>query len=291
MNSRTDQVWIVLSMLEWGTEYFEKKGVDSPRMSVEWLLAHVLNVKRLDIYLQYDRPLSEDELNALRPLIKRRANHEPLQHITGSTQFMGCKIYVNPEVLIPRDETEQLVELILEKCKDRKNEPVQLLDIGTGSGCIPIAIKSKYPEWLCTGIDISKGALEMARKNASENRVDIEFIDCDLNNIDSCDEIAGRQWDIVVSNPPYITYKERETLDPQVLNFEPEMALFHSNPIELYERICAFASSKNSQLFLECSNQYADQIEVVAKQYYESVKLLKDLDGNDRFIYSNNPSN
>jgi release factor glutamine methyltransferase len=290
MNSRTNQVWTVLSMLEWGTEYFEKMGVDSPRLSVEWLLAHVLNVKRLDIYLQFDRPLSGNELNALRPLIKRRAKHEPLQHIAGSTQFMGCKIYVNQEVLIPRDETEQLVELILEQCKDRKNEPVQLLDIGTGSGCISIAVKSLYPEWGCTGIDISKGALQMARKNASENRVDVEFIDCDINNIDSNDEIAGRQWDIVVSNPPYITHKEKETLDPQVLNFEPDLALFHSNPTELYEKICAFATSKNSRLFLECSNKFADQIVAVAKNYFESVKLLKDLDGNDRFIYSRNPS-
>lgn len=290
MNSRTDQVWTVLSMLEWGTDFFEMKGVDSPRMSIEWLLSHVLDCKRLDIYLQYDRPLSEDNLNRIRPLIKRRAVHEPLQYITGSTDFMGCKIYVNPDVLIPRDETEQLVEHIMRFFDSRRSDPLKLLDIGTGSGCIPIALKNHFPEWHCCGIDISGNALQTAEFNAMENKMDVEFILCDLNSIENVEQIAGRQWDIVVSNPPYITHKEKETLDPQVLNFEPGLALFHESPLKLYQKICSFASSQKSVLFLECSDQFADQIRDTVQHYFEWVQLLKDLDENNRFIIAQRPA-
>jgi release factor glutamine methyltransferase len=290
MNSRRDQLWTVLSMLEWGTDYFEKKGVDSPRMSIEWLLSHVLDCKRLDIYLQYERPLSEDELNKIRPLIKRRAVHEPLQYITGSTDFMGCRIHVNPDVLIPRDETEQLVEHILSFFDSRCSDPITLIDIGTGSGCIPIALKKHFPEWHCCGIDVSGSALQTAESNALENKLDVEFILCDLNDMENVEQIAGRHWDIVVSNPPYITHKEKETLDPQVLNFEPGLALFHEAPLKLYQKICSFASSQESTLFLECSDQYADQIKDTVHHFYDWVQLLKDLDGNDRFIIAQKPA-
>ncbi|MDX1591653.1 MAG: HemK/PrmC family methyltransferase, partial [Balneolaceae bacterium] len=180
MSSNSDKVWTVLSMLEWGTGYLEEKDVDSPRLSMEWLLAHLLNIRRLDIYLQFDRPLSSEELESIKPLIKRRARHEPLQYITGSTEFLGCEMEVNPSVLIPRQETEQLAEKILENHSHQKEQSLTLLDIGTGSGCIPIAIKKRVPSWNCLGVDISDEAIKTAQRNAEINQTEVAFITEDL---------------------------------------------------------------------------------------------------------------
>jgi release factor glutamine methyltransferase len=290
MSNDSDRVWTVLSMLEWGTDFFTQKKIDSPRLSIEWLLAHVLDIKRLDIYLQYDRPLSQMELDRIRPLVKRRSAHEPLQHITGSTNFMGCTIHVNPDVLIPRTETEQLVELILGTADYRDKSNFQLLDIGTGSGCIPIAIKTIKPNWNCTGIDISENALNTAKKNALLNNADIQFTLCDLNVIQECKKIQNIDWDIVVSNPPYITPAEKSSLDPQVINFEPALALFHEQPIELYKKISSFAAKKNADLFLECNDKFIDKVKEVVNSLFQSVKVIDDYDGNRRFIVGKTPS-
>lgn len=291
MSNEPDRVWTVLSMLEWGTEFFEKKRVDSPRMSIEWLIAHILEIKRLDIYLQYDRPLSKSELDKLRPLIKRRSLHEPLQHITGTASFMGFTIRVNSSVLIPRTETEQLVEIILDSTLQSSDNMIRLLDIGTGSGCIPIAIKKHRPNWICAGLDISEHALKTADYNAKINDAEIEFYQCDLNNLKSNSHISETGWDIIVSNPPYITYPEKESLDPQVKNYEPELALFHEQPLKLYDKISAFAAKNNSLLFLECNDKFISDVEETVSQYYDSPQVVNDYDGNGRFIVAKILSN
>lgn len=290
MSNEPDQVWTVLSMLEWGTGFFEKKGIDSPRMSIEWLIAHILEIKRLDIYLQYDRPLSKSELTKLRPLIKRRAAHEPLQHITGSTDFMGIPIRVNSNVLIPRTETEQLVEIILDSTSHTKDRKMNLLDVGTGSGCIPIALKKYRPLWVCAGLDISEKAIETATLNAEINSIEIDFYPGDLNQLDSNPVTSEINWDIIVSNPPYITFDEKESLDPQVKNYEPELALFHKHPLKLYEKISSFASRNESLLYLECNDKFIADVADVVSAYYNSPEILKDYDGNKRFIVAKNLS-
>lgn len=282
MSNDSDRVWTVLSMLEWATDYFEEKGVDNPRLSIEWLLAHVLDIQRLDLYLKFDRPLSPDELNRLRPLVKRRGVHEPLQYITGTTDFLNCTIQVTKDVLIPRSETEQLVELILNR--HQESHQLSLLDIGTGSGCIPIAIKKNRPAWFCAGLDISTDALKVAEENSKLNEVDILFFEGDINQLEHNDTISKRSWDVIVSNPPYITDKEKSELDPQVLNYEPGLALFHDNPLEVYRRICQFAGSQTATLYLECNDKIAREIKDVALQYFGNVELIKDYDQNDRFV-------
>lgn len=177
MSTKAD-VWTVLTMLEWGTDYFSGKGITQPRLSIEWLLSHVLACKRLDLYLAFDRPLSQAELDELRALVRRRAQHEPLQYITGHTDFFNCRIDVNPSVLIPRPETEQLVEMVLDWGAERPR--CRVLDVGTGSGCIAIALKKAKPDWDVTGIDISPEALKTAAGNAVINEADVRFAHGDL---------------------------------------------------------------------------------------------------------------
>lgn len=279
--STNERVWTVLSMLEWATEYFRERDVQDPRLSIEWLLSEILTVKRLDLYLQFDRPLSSDELDALRPLIQRRAKHEPLQHITGTADFMNTTLSVNSEVLIPRIETEQLVDLLLDQSKSNSDQPFNVIDLGTGSGCIPIAIKKNRPSWICTGIDISDTALELASKNAHRNSVDVTFLKADIENLqDQMDD----HWDIVISNPPYITLSEKNELHKQVIDYEPHLALFYENPLQLYKKIVVFAANCRAKLYLECNDKTAEEVSRMAKDYFREVNLLNDLDGNKRFV-------
>lgn len=279
--SSDNNVWTVLSMLEWATDYFEEKEVPSSRHSIEWLLADVLKCKRLSLYLQYDRPLSSDELDQLKPMVKRRAGHEPLQYILGYAEFMDCKIYVNPSVLIPRIETEQLVEIFLEKTGHLADKEINLLDIGTGSGCIPIAIKRNRPNWNCYGVDKCDKAIEVARRNAGDNNADVHFFQGDLFDHQS---LSVAPWNLIISNPPYIAPEEKEMIDKQVKDFEPEEALFHQNPVEVYDAIIRYARAQNAELYLELNNKSAVQINQLAKAHYTRSELLKDFDNNQRFL-------
>lgn len=279
--STEERVWTVLSMLEWATDFFAKRDVQDPRLSIEWLLSETLTVKRLDLYLQFDRPLSSDELDLLRPLIQRRAKHEPLQHITGSTQFMNTTIAVSPDVLIPRIETEQLVDILFEQTESISDQPLRIIDLGTGSGCIPIAIKKNRPNWECTGIDISEAALQLARENAQKNSVEVTFQKANIEDLQ--DQMSGF-WDIVISNPPYITMSEKKEMHKQVLDFEPHLALFYDNPLHLYKKIMQFASESDAKLFLECNDKTAEEVAQIAKDFFSDISLLKDLDGNKRFV-------
>ena len=280
-----DDYWSVLRMLEWATDYFEKKQVPDPRHSIEWLLADVLGCKRLDLYLQFQRPLSPGELDQIRPLVKRRASHEPLQYITGSTNFMGSHISVDPSVLIPRIETEQLVEHLIDSTKGLQHQPATLLDVGTGSGCIPIAIKKLRPNWECHGIDLSDEALALAEKNAASNELDIHFEKGDLFNLDVIPKPA-RGWDIIVSNPPYIGPDEKPSLEKQVTEYEPGLALFHDDPLDVYRSVIAYAFRSESHLFLELNDRLADKILEISTEYFPNAAIEKDLDNNPRFLTS-----
>jgi release factor glutamine methyltransferase len=285
--SKKKKLWTVLSMLEWATEYFEQKGIPDPRLSIEWLLADTLSLKRLDLYLNYDRPLSSEELDELRPKVKRRSLHEPLQYITGSSEFMNCRILVNPAVLIPRTETEQLVEIIINDHIERKDDTISLLDIGTGSGCIPVAIAKAMPNWNCTGIDISEKVLETAEKNAELNSVSVEFIREDLFNLSIQNRISGRQFDLIISNPPYILPSEKNSLEKQVIEYEPVEALIHKKPLDIYKRIGEFARTslvQNGSLYVECNDSLSGQIKVIFQQYFDKVDIVRDYDKKDRFV-------
>lgn len=275
--------WTVLKMLEWATVYFEQKGVRNPRFSIEWLLAHVLQRKRLDLYLLFDRPLTSDELNQVRPMVKRRALHEPLQYITGETNFFGYPIQVQPGVLIPRPETEQLVELVLNNESFKKDASV--LDIGTGSGCIPIALKKQRPEWNISAVDISEDALVAAKSNAIKNEVEIEYSLEDLFN--PSEALHDRTFDIIVSNPPYVLETEFDSLDIEVKKFEPELALFTSTTEKIFGAIQILSSkilSSNGLLFLEINERFGRSTAQIFERENWNVTLIKDYSKKDRFI-------
>ncbi|WP_441001017.1 peptide chain release factor N(5)-glutamine methyltransferase [Fodinibius sp. SL11] len=281
--SKKVEEWTVLSMLEWATDFFEKKNIPDPRHSIEWLLAETLNVKRLDLYLKFDRPLSPQELDTLRPMVKRRAQHEPLQYIVGFTDFMNARILVNEQVLIPRIETEQLVEIILDE--HQSQEDLTVLDIGTGSGCIPIALKMEQPGWDIYGIDISEKALNTARENAEQNDANVSF---SKGNILAPESITvASPLDLIVSNPPYIPTEEKEILEPQVKDYEPTEALFFDDLEKMYRSIISFAGEKlttNGHLYLEIHENYSQQILALFDGQKWSARIANDYDDKPRFI-------
>lgn len=285
-------VWTVVRMIEWATEYFRERDVPSPRLSIEWLLSHVLDVKRLELYLIFDRPLTADELTRLREMVKRRAKHEPLQYICGETTFLDCRFEVNPSVLIPRQETEQLVHHFLDLHQHSDVEHPTLLDIGTGSGCIPISIQKVHPEWECHGIDRSEEALQTARRNAERNQTETRFHPFDLMDLlEKPLPLSGPiQW--ILSNPPYIHPIEAESMEREVLEYEPEMALFDSDPLRFYRTILQFSAralTPEGSLYLECNPEDIETIYKEADSLFQRAEILEDLDQRKRFLICHSP--
>ncbi len=269
-------------MLEWATDYFKEHEVPEPRLSIEWLLAYTLDVQRLDLYLQYDRPLSKEERNTLRPLVKRRSQHEPLQYITGSTDFMHAVIEVNDSVLIPRIETEQMVEIILE---NHDQEKLKVLDVGTGSGCIPIALKMERPDWEITGIDISEKALETARENAERNDVEIGFIQDDLHAPEKVHDYGP--FDLIISNPPYVQTEEKSILASQVRDYEPKQALFVENMEALYLDLLSMAEDHlkdGGHLYFETHEHHTESLLELFDDAKWDAHMKKDYSKKPRFL-------
>jgi len=220
--ARDHDVWTVLRLMTWSGEYLEGKGVERGRLGAEHLSAHALGLPRLQIYLQYDRPLDTSELDAFRPLLRRRARREPLQYILGRAAFRELDLAVDPRVLIPRPETEVLVEEVLTWARGR--EDLDALDLGTGSGAIALSLLVEGPFRRVVATDVSEGAVEVARGNARgagvEGRLELRV----GTLFDSVD--PGETFDVVVSNPPYVAEDEASDLQPEVGEWEPAPALF-----------------------------------------------------------------
>ncbi len=275
------QEWTVLKMLEWATGYFAQKQVSNPRLSIEWLLGEVLGLKRLDLYLKHDRPLSPTELGRLRPWVARRARHEPLQYIVGYAEFYGCRFEVGPAVLVPRPETEQLVELVLDSHGD---DPHSVVDFGTGSGCIAVALKRARPSWRVVGVDLSADALELAGKNATANGVQIEWKLGDMRN--PLQAAGSRDFDIVVSNPPYILPAEKADMEREVCEYEPHLALFDDDPAELYAVLADFAEScgKAARFYGEIHSGQGEVVLERVRREGREATVTRDYAGRDRML-------
>ncbi|HIJ80649.1 MAG TPA: peptide chain release factor N(5)-glutamine methyltransferase [Desulfuromonadales bacterium] len=208
--------WTILKILTWTREYLTSKGVENARLEAEWMLCAVCGLDRVGLYLNFDRPLAETELTGYRGMVSRRGKREPLQHILGSQEFCGLDFYVTADVLIPRHDTEVLVAEALKRAPDA----TAVLDMGTGSGCIAVALKKQLPQAAMTATDISSAALAIAARNAERHGARIEFLQGSLFS-----PLAGRCFDLVVSNPPYIPTKDIPLLQPEVRDFDPLTAL------------------------------------------------------------------
>lgn len=278
--------WTVLSLIEWSTGYLTAKGFEEARLHSELLLAHVLGLNRLQLYLQFDRPLSAAELASFKTLFKRRLGHEPLQYVLGETVFMGLPIAVAPGVLIPRPETELLVEEVVTYIRSLDKERVNVLDVGTGSGNIAIAVAHLAPSVQVTAIDTSPEAIDMARRNVERHaaaRVSLELRDARLG------ARPGEHYHVLVSNPPYIARDEFEKLEPEVRLFEPRIALTdEADGMGFYRTLFRFATEvldPAGRLFFEIGFGQADHLRALAASAgIEVLGIVPDLAGIPRML-------
>ena len=286
--SRVADSWTILRIILWSAEYLTGKGVEAGRLDSEWLLSTALGVDRLQLYLQYDRPLSSDEREAFKPLLHRRASREPLQYIIGRTGFRELELKTDPRVLIPRPETEVLVQEVLDWASAGRGGLGRVWDMGTGTGAVALSLVS---EGACTRIvatDVSPQALSVAADNAERYDVGgiVEFRKGSL--FEPLDE--GEEFDVIVSNPPYIAEGEKGELEPEVRDWEPREALFAGEDgLDVIRQLVAGALEyllPGGLLALECG---VGQAELIAADLNETgaftaVRIRPDLTGAPRFV-------
>ncbi len=282
-----NEILTVMKAVELSEKYLKEKGVEEARANAELLLADVLHCKRLELYLQFDKPLSEKEKNIYRNYLSRRAKGEPLQYITGEVEFYGIKLKVNPSVLIPRPETELLVEKIIKE--NGKKENLKILDVGTGSGNIAIALKKNIAASEVYSIDISPEAIETAKENVAinglENGIVLETFD--ILNDEVFRKFAG--FDIVVSNPPYIPLNELENLQREIKDFEPKEALTDgNNGLSFFKRIAEVSKTilkKGGKIYFEIGIGEEEKVgEILKNNGFVNIETEKDFSGIVRIV-------
>jgi release factor glutamine methyltransferase len=283
------KIWAILDLIKWGTEYLTEKNIADARLNIELMLAHVLRYNRIQLYTNFDKPLSDDELAQFKLLLKRRRTLEPLQYILGETEFMGLTFAVDQRVLIPRADTEILVESVIKKIKtDFAEEPtIYILEIGTGSGCIAISLAKMIPTVSIVSIDSSQEALQLASANAKANGVADKIIflmkDFLLENRFS------NKFHCIISNPPYISDEEYSMLDAEVRKYEPKMALADGyDGLTFYHSIASRCKvnllTKGFVAVEHAYNQSNDVQKIFVKNDWKNIKTVKDYGGNFRCI-------
>lgn len=274
----------VLEIIRRTTEFFEKRGVESARLNAELLIGHALGLKRMQLYLQFERPLAEAELEAIRPLVKRRGNREPLQHILGHCEFAGLKLKVDRRALIPRPETEHLVELVATRLAA---PPASILDLGTGSGALALALAANYPAARVTAVDRSPEALALAGENATATGLAerVRLLASDWFSAIGPEE----KFELVVANPPYLTEQEANEAAPEVRDHEPHSSLVAAEEgCADLERILRGARAHLAESgLLACETGIAQHGRLqpfAAGCGYARTESLKDLTGRDRYL-------
>jgi release factor glutamine methyltransferase len=273
----------VLEVLQATTAYFKKHNVENPRLNAEHLLAHALGRKRIELYLEFERVLTESELAPLRNLVKRRSEGEPLQYLLGTTEFCGLTFLCDKRAMVPRPETEELVELVESKIENRE---LRIVDVGTGSGVIALTLAVKFPEAEILAVDISDDALALAQENATKVKLAdrVRFLKSNLlENVEGC-------FDIIVANLPYISIQDRQSLSREVLH-DPEVALFASaQGDELVRKLIAQAPSHlrpGGMLALEIGiGQSEALLSALAEKNYRDISFKNDYSGVKRFLFA-----
>jgi release factor glutamine methyltransferase len=303
-HKKIEPVWNIRNVLNWTTKRFKESGIETPLLDTQLLLSHALNLTKIQLYTDIEKPLTEVERAIFRELVKKRLSGEPVAYLLAEKYWHDLKLYVDKRVLIPRPETETLLDFVLQVYKHKQNTPKVIFDFCTGSGCLALALAKEFPTALVIGVDISQDALSVAKINAERNDVkNVEWINADV----LCEELffdlktKFGAADIVVANPPYVTESEWQSLDLSVKNYEPKIALVSENEgIKFGE--CIFNSilkyellSKDSVFAMELAEK---QPHIVTKQKLQIINInhplwqltknewfaLCDYENKDRFL-------
>lgn len=273
----------VLDVLQVSTEFLNKQRIENPRLNAEHLLANLLGRTRMQLYLEFERQMSEPELAKLRELVKRRSQGQPLQHLLGSVEFCGHLFHIDGRAMVPRPETEELVELLKSEIRNPKSA---ILDVGSGSGVIALSLAAKFPEAKITALDISDDALALARENANRLGLSerVNFVQSDLL------EKISERFDVLAANLPYIAMHDRSTLSREVLH-DPEIALFGGERgDELIRRLITEAPSHlvaDGLIALELALGQADPLRLfLQEKNFHDIETKKDYSGVPRFLFA-----
>jgi release factor glutamine methyltransferase len=293
-DSKIDRAWSVIELLNATREFLISKEFQNPRTNAELLLGHALGLSRIELYLKHDRPVSEEERNELRELLKRRLKHEPPQYIIGATEFYGIRLRVAPGVAIPRPETEIVAEKAIEVAKKKITQigdaaPLRILDIGTGTGNLALALAAHIPQAVVEATDINEKALDLALQNAARaglaDRVHPHFWDVLSDRMPSH---LHPPYSLVVSNPPYIAESEFDSLACEIRDFEPRAA-FVGGPdgLRFYRRFAELSDrllEQNGALVVEIGETQAEPVRKLLERSFSHLQVFQDLSGADRVI-------
>ena len=286
--NKNKKIWRLIDLIKWGETYFKDKNFDNPRSEIEWLLQDLLNYKKIDLYLKFEEEIDSEKLFILKSWIKRRVSREPIQYITGKADFYGRSYFVNNKVLIPRPETEILIDAAIQNLFKKKNPFI--IDIGTGSGCIGITLAIEIKKSNVLSIDISKDALLIAKNNAENHNIkNIQFLEIDILKND-----INKKADLIISNPPYINKNELSTLMPEVRNYEPKISLTdNKDGFTFYERFVSLFPKilkNNGAAIIEVGREEHSirVLEIFKKNGIKNIKVIKDLNNDNRAVIINN---
>jgi release factor glutamine methyltransferase len=280
--------WTIIELIQWATNYFDSHHIDSPRTTAEILLAHALNARRIDLYLRYDQPLNSDERNLFKALIKRRLDREPVAYIVGLKEFWSMELEVTGDVLIPRPETECLVERAIERLTRGSNpQPKYILELGTGSGAVILALASENSRHFYWGTDISIPAIQVARRNAIRHGLNarVRFIVADWL---AAFDVQSALFDLIISNPPYVRSGDLVKLQPEIQAYEPLTALDGAEDgLQCLRQIIQSAYlylKPAGALLLEMGDDQKTQLSRIISTCgrYEDIEFYTDYSGHDR---------
>ena len=288
------EAWTVKKLLDWTGGFFTKKGLDAPRLSAEMLLAHVLEMPRIQLYVNHGRELSAEQLSRFRGLVKRAGEQEPVQYLTGVAHFYSLEFKVTPAVLIPRPDTETLVESAVRHLKLAADtgvaQPVRVLDLCTGSGCVALTLAKQLPTAQLVAVDLSDAALDVARANAAALGLNDRV---DLRAGDLFEPVAGElPFAVVTANPPYIPSADVDTLDRNVRDYEPRLALDGGGDgFDVHRRILSGAPAHlidGGRLFVEMQFDQGPRLTALAEASgdWADVQVLRDFEGRDRVLFA-----
>ncbi|MHC4215494.1 MAG: peptide chain release factor N(5)-glutamine methyltransferase [Planctomycetota bacterium] len=291
------QDWTIQKLLNWITQHFEQKAIDSPRLSAELLLSYVLELSRIELYTNFDKPVAKEQLARLHELVKRAAEHEPIAYLIGRTEFYSLELEITPDCLIPRPETELLAERAIEFLRRRDGRQF-VCDLCTGSGCIAVAIAKNHPEAMVTATDICESALKAAASNIEKHdlKQNITLLCGDLFD-PIVPQMDVSRFDLIVCNPPYVSSVEYDKLESNVKDYEPKLALYAGvDGLDVYRRICERIDQylkPEAAVMLEIGYAQGAAVRELLEKTgcFGEINIEKDYQDNDRIITAIKNSN